>query len=92
MLEFDVWRDLAIAYVRVTARALGWSVSVIKRSKTTRSVYLELECPELGTRQVRLSDHDRRGTNWPGSTVFSVKQRYTGRFRELAAWLQLQRG
>jgi hypothetical protein len=83
MLAFDLWRDLALAFVRQRAVAAGWSVCV-EFARSTRSVYVKLQ---RGSERacVRLSDHRCR---WQGPRMLCVRQRSTGRLRVLDSFLQ----
>lgn len=75
MLEFDTWRELAAAYVKVTARAAGWAFAGVRPSRTTRSIYLVFRNASRVV-IVRLSDHRgcRPRLKGPGIGNFSVNR------------------
>lgn len=86
MLEFSVWRDLCVAFVRAHVPRLGWRLERVRGSKSSRSVYLALSCGSLRA-EVRLSDH-RPATGAAGrAKMFSVRQGATGRLSDLDEFL-----
>lgn len=89
MLEHSVWQELVLAYVKLQARALGWVVHKIKRSKSTRSVYVSLRCGDLAA-TVRLSDHRPSKQATRSERYFCVRQAATVRLMELRSFLTRQ--
>lgn len=87
MLDFQLWVDLAAAYVRVEARRVGGVVVSVKRARTTRSVYIEVRGGVAGRAVVRLSDHGCPGRGGRRS-MLSIRQRACGRLCELAEFLR----
>lgn len=86
MLAFDLWRDLALAFVCQRAAASGWSVCV-EFAKSSRSAYVRLH---RGAERacVRLSDHRGRRC---GVRMLDVLQRSTGKLRALDSFLKFGR-
>lgn len=84
MMDYSTWRELATAFVRVSAAADGWSVESVKVAKTA-TAYVRLRHRSGCLAVVRLSDHrPRRGY---GDRLLSIRQRATGRLRMLGTFL-----
>jgi hypothetical protein len=86
MLGYATWRELTEAFVRVTARALGWEVTERQQAKTG-SVYLVLrrrDAIEARAVRVRLSDHRSHRLK---AHEFSVRQAATAKLRLLPVFL-----
>lgn len=84
-MAYSTWRDLAVAYVLIISRQLGWRLKKIQTA-STRSIYVHLRHP-AGTRAViRLSDHRSRSIS-DRRSHFSVRQKGSGRLRGLERFL-----
>lgn len=85
-LEFEVWRDLASAYVACVAEGFGWCVVRRRRSRSTRSVYIDL-AKGAASACVRLSDHRPSRRDQLRASMFSVRQAATLRLEVLPDFL-----
>lgn len=85
-MPFDLWRDLAVAYVRVVARGCGWTVRRVKASASSRSWYVELRCGAAAA-VVRLSDHRPVAGCGRRASMLSVRQAACGRLAALPSFL-----
>lgn len=81
-MDFLTFRDLLVCYVRIAARAAGWSVVGVKVARTG-STYVDLD--RGGERcEVRIADHrtvDRR------SRMFTIVHGSVGKIHSLGAFL-----
>lgn len=84
-LDYETWRSLAFAFVKVEAARWGWRVRRVHEARSgTWYVKLEHGC---GLRAgVRLSDHRQR-FGVASLLCLHVRQASTGRLRYLGDWL-----
>lgn len=101
MIRFEEWREWMIATVKAVAVEGGWRVRGVSRSKSTRSVYVELVHAERGRERVRVSDHRVKaapnayvGIRWGHSKWYVllvlrwlVSSRLATQFRERATFI-----
>jgi hypothetical protein len=87
VLDFQTWQELVLAYARIEGERLGFTVEGVKRSKTTRSVYLQMRAGTVRA-VVRVSDHRSFSLR---RACFSVRRAATGKLHDLAEWLTFRR-
>jgi hypothetical protein len=85
-VDYMTWRDLVTAYVRVRASAAGWVVLAVRPSKSSESLYIDLQRGQVAA-VIRVSDHRPHRSMRKRESMFSVRRGATLGLNMLDGWL-----